>query len=711
MMDTENGGGKSKKSKAEFRSAALKERWHTRLQTARSTRNDWLKTGNDIHQTIVGSLTQDERLKERERYQQENGLEMHVPWPKMTGYVNALVPTFLRQNGDIRVRPLDPSDDVSRGIARCQTRLIAAIQRDNRRTIHNRLVAYQGLTWGVGATVHGFDKHARRSFARYQSVSELLMDSMGTQAPGTMQWMGYEQTVSLDMARKQWGNAVEANTTASFPQNSEMTASQREAVASALRESRKLVRVSIVYEAASQPYDEDRPLTTADYEPDENGGFSGKDRVLVFDAENGNLLNESPWGFVLERGQFPITLFTPCIDPDNVWSYSAMNPVRRLQNLLDFMMSCSATDMLNASRQIVGINEDSVEDAEKFVKDLKSLQQRVVARMKGALNVDTAISSKPLTILNENSLRMVSAAGAAFDEATNRPGLMSAQGTEYSTATAAEIGQRRTNLSIANYQIAMETTIAEQSVKDLQIALSTMNGEDVKLLVSKDIGPLDPTTGEYAYWPEGVNIRQIRTVDVFMRPNSSLETSDGEQARTILETMKTIVETVSAGVNGGLQINPDVYANLIKEPLKAAVRRLDLQEVEDSLDTSLSNLFQQGPSQLPPEQQPATKGEVMQGQQAMMQQVQQVLQQMQQQFAQAFQQMQQVNVQQGQMITQLGQTVAALAKEVQGMSGVVIATAERAVDKDENGDTIPPSGAEAVPVIPTSSPTVPPAAM
>jgi len=689
-----------------YRNEALRKKWSNQIQLARAIRSDWVKTGDDIHRSISGEADMETYRKAREKFGEIPSSERYTPWPKMSGFVNALLSILLRQNARVRVRPNDPQDPESVGRASCDTALLASIQTTSRRIEELRIAGYDALVYGNGALLHEYDEHNNDVGCRSILVDDLLVDPHGRAAPSSMAWRGYEQTIPLKLARKQYKQPdLQSNVAQKKPQgrlnNEDVARWQMADEANAER-----FRIVVIYERAGVPLDGSLKMSDVNTDPDEDGGYSGRDRKLTFNAETFELLDESPWGFVLERGEFPITLITPTIDPRNPLAYSALAPIKRLQFLLDFFMSVAATESANSARKLVGINDSGVADSDKLKRDIAGREQLIGYISNGS--PDNIVSQQALGELSDTQLKMLTMAANAFDEASNRPGLMSSAGTEYATATGAEVAQRRTNASIGIYAGAFEIAIGQLSVKDLQVAHSTMTGDDVAPMVGSKIGQKIEAAGSdgqpivtYQYWPEDMSIRQIRSLDVYVSPNSTLETSNAERARTVLELGKVAIEAIGVAKNFGMQVEPTKLEQILSQPPMLAASLLDAPELQEVFERNFVGLFTPAPQT--PEEMPVTQGQMMQVLQQMQEQTMMQMQQMGQQFAQALQQAQQIDVQQGQMLTQLGQTVAALAKEVQGMSGVVVATAERAVDKDTAGDTVLPTGAISAP-----APTVPP---
>lgn len=703
---------KQEAEKQEYRHSAMQKKWGNAVRLARAIRSDWIVIGDDVHRVVSGEADTETYRKMREKFGEMPSTERYTPWPKMSGFVNSLISVLLRQNARVRVRPTDPLDRVAVGRAACDTAFLASVATTTRRNEEMRIAGYDALVYGVGAMLHEYDEHNKSVGCRSILVDDLLLDPHGRAAPSSMAWRGYEQTIPLELARKQYKNPDLQPNVVQGRRTEKLDPNQVARWQMIDEENQRRFRIVVIYERAGVPLDGSMKMSDVDTKPNEDGGYSGRDRKLTFNAETFELLEEGPWGFTLERGEFPITLITPTIDPRNAWAYSALAPIKRLQYLLDFFMSVAATEAANASRKLVGINSQGAADAETLKSDIAGRKQLVGYLTNG--NPDGIVNQQPLGELSATQLKMLEIAGGAFDEASNRPGLMSSQGTEYATATGAEVAQRRTNASIGVYAGAFEIAIGQLSVKDLQVGHSTMTGEETYPMVGSKIGTKTEAVGTdgkpvitYEFWPEDMTLRELRSIDVFVSPNSTLETSNAERARTILELGKVAIEAIGVGKNLGLQVDTAKMEPILSTPPKLAASLLDVPELEEVFDRNFPGLFMPAPPQpQTPEEMPVTQGQLMPVLQQIQEQSAMQMQQMGEQFAQALQQMQQVNMQQGEMIAQLGQTVAALAKEVQGMGGVVMATAERSVDKDVHGDTVMPSGANVAP-----QPTVPPGVM
>lgn len=669
-----------------FRDKTLASKWVSRVKAARGTRAAALATGRQLLDTLRGvSNTQLDQVLQ-EKYKEALGFaELYYPVPLTGSYVNSLIPTILRTHPRTLVRPKDASDPIEIGFSNCATALLSSVWVDNQRLQDCRAAVLDSLVYGVGAVVHSWDKYAKRPGARWISARDLLLDPHGSAVPGTMQWMGYERVMPIEVARKEFDKPSLQPNMQSIETDSQVAANPLKGLsvdfdpmaqaaldvaATEDQSAKDRFKVVVIYERAGVPHDESMRISAADFSENEDGGFSGKDRVLVFDAATWELLDERPWGFVLNRGDFPITLVVPTIDPEHSWAYPFLEPVRRLQNLVDMCMSVVANDTKQASRLVNVVNENNCANGAQFLQELADGKQYMNVQTAGAKPEDI-FQSKRLFEGDFASLKTLDVAVGMYDNVTNRQGLMSAQNLNYSTATGAEVAQRRTQTSVANPSISVEEFLTQQQIKDLQIAMWLMTGEDVAVLVGSLVGA--PTEMDdkgnkvksYEFWPEDPTIRDIRSVDVWIQPNSTLETSGAERARTIKEIQNSVIEVMSAAKNLGLQADPQKFAEVVPALTLAAVREMQLPDVEQILQRGFKDMFTVAPEALPPEQQPATKGELQQAMQATAQQIMQLV-------GQQMQQMGMVVQQQGQAIQQLAesvqQIVAAIREQDQSMA-------------------------------------------
>lgn len=691
----EQSGNKPKRN--QFRDKSLSDRWAARIKSAQGERGEVLRRGANLMSTIRGAPNEQIAKELQEKFKQRTGVALYYPVPMMPSYVNSLIPTILRQSPRSMIKAADPNDKTSVGIARCQSKFLDSVWTDSSRLDHNRLAVMQALSYGVGALLHDYDVHAKRPTAVHLDTRCLLLDRFGTQAPSSMSWIGYERVMPIDVARELYDDPkLQPNLQAlssSMGMGRDSTLPDPMAYPTDTLDEQRLakaydtaqtdaanekIKVVVIYERAGTPDDESIPLSDLKRDPDDNGGFSGKDRKLTFDAHTWKLLAEEPWGFTLNRGDFPITLVWPTIDPEDVWSYSLLDPVRKMQDMIDLANSILCNNIKQASRIVYLVNETMVADGPNLLEDLKSGKQFVGAKVVNAKSPDEVFNAKFLVDFDESTLKLLSATMGMFDTTTNRQGLMSAEGLGYSTATGAEVAQRRTQTSVANPTISVERALREQMVKDVQIAWSKMSGEDAKVYCGSLIGEEVKTIASdgkevvsYAYWPENPTIRDIRSIDVWIQPNSTLETSGAERARTIMELIKTLVELVGVSASLGLQVVPEKYASLIVGPVRTALRELDMPDVEEQIDSAMDGLFQVRPDAMPPDEQAALKGEVQQGMEGMAQQFGQALQQMQEAVAQQLQQISQNMQVLTQTVQQQGQGIAGLAQAVTKLAETV----------------------------------------
>jgi len=567
-------------SKRKQKFADLSKLWEPRLKQAKAIRATAIKHGDRIEDMLRGKVGEAAKAEA-----EKMGMsDFYVQHPKMSSFLYSLIPTTIARDARQMVAVSDPKSEFDVGFAEVGTTLLERIKRNSRRFRQVQYAVWQAYIYGTGALKTCVDRHTREPITRWLDVRDLLLDPSATSAPGSGKWVGEQVTYTIKEARKLFADdTLEANageSTRSSSRSSEdegfdpdhMLSKPDADAEGSEQQSKTMFRCIAVYETGARPHDEDKPLLDRfeDYKDEEQHGFEGRDRILYFNDKNHNLIGVDQWPWVLERHEHPITMVRPMFDTKNPWSYAAMAPLEHIQQAMSLAMSFNYRRMIAVASDILLLDKDKCVDPEVVDKALKNREDMVVILAKGVANLDEVFKRATIGGLDPASDQILDRMTMIFDEASNYRGLMGSDVGSSPTATGAEASQQRVQTSVAVLSQAVDEAQRDCSVKELQMALSRMTGEDVAKVVGSRIGPRQPD-GSFKFWPQQPSAAEIRRVDVSVEPGSSSFANKAEQSRFALELSDRLTQAIAAIVGSPTPMEAWMIRSMM-EPIRMAAR-------------------------------------------------------------------------------------------------------------------------------------------
>ena len=165
----------------------------------------------------------------------------------------------------------------------------------------------------------------------------------------------------------------------------------------------EFVNIVVMHVAGANPY-----TTTANIDKkgnDDNAGtddmYSGKDRVLVFEAGGGwhdsgsyKLIGETDWQYPCDPGEFPYTSFTLSMDNCGAFPVSPLQAAHPVQVALDADIQAINTDTRNSGKRIVAVQPELFESETAIDQATIQKQTLTCVNLKPGASVDQAIQTK-----------------------------------------------------------------------------------------------------------------------------------------------------------------------------------------------------------------------------------------------------------------------------------------------------------------------------
>ena len=606
-QSTPEASGQSQHGPSESQRKRQAKAWKAKLASADSERRSHIESITKVHRIISGKADADVKAQ----LEKLGAGKTWASYPKLHSYILALIPNIMRFQPVQRLRPADPSSAFERGFAANMTQYLKSAQTENRILKHAQVAVYEAIIGGVGCLISGYDAQAGRTYSRAFHAKDLLWDTQGSAIPGSMKWLGREVIFPIAQARKMFNKPdLKANTG---------TSKESEAMADTLGEFEEndahydhqdpsggsSIKVAVIYQRGGSPYDEDQPISHI-FDPekpaDDGDAYSDRDRILYFRSGSWELLGEKPWDFVLDRDEFPITLITPTIDPENVWAYAAVDPLIRIQEIIDVCLSFNVNRGNAVSKDLYIARKNSGISEEELRAAIESPKDRKVVFMDGTQYDPEDVVHRVITgDLSESMQKMIQIMDSIFRDVTNYDNLK-ANGGGSETATEAEIGQERLQAGLANYSSAIEEGFKDCARKESQLALNFMSGEEMARITGSLVGR-ELLPGQYEYWPEDPTPRMIRGIDVWVEPGSADASSNAEKARAILQLSGRVNEAMGVMANIGMMPSSQAAYEMTFGPIIEAAKLMGLDAMIESIPGP--EHFQAIPQEAPAQAAPA----------------------------------------------------------------------------------------------------------
>lgn len=584
---------KSKQRINDEKARAFGEVWKPRLERSRGIRKERLESYDSMMKILGGE--EDEAAQKKVAEGQAK--QAWVPYAKLRAYVMSAIPSIIERYPSNRVGAVDWADD-SAAFAACARELLNVIAKENRRVRHMRLVTKDGLAGGLGVFYHGWSQRLGLPFSRHQPLDKFLIDPEATGAPGTAAWMGREVILPLDAARKAFNRddlgencMIAAGAGLELDLGTNYAFSGADASAESSMGNRPGFKIAVVWRRAGGPENED--LRIADDEWMQEGDTDGSPNApkkLILNTDTGELLHSQPWGFVLDREEFPFTLFQPELDPKKAWARGPLEHLRPIQRVLSTALSLGATRAVETAALLYGFDPDSFDDPAKVEKAIEEGADRGAFRMKNGADIKRAIQMLDMGSLSPELVKLIDTLNRVVNDLTNYDNLFSSDSSLSGTAHGAEISERRRQTALMNFAVEADETVEMVGKKDLQIAMSRMPRAEVAKRVKK--------WAQGDVWPENPSIYEIRAVDVNIEAGSMSSAGDEAKATHWQNLSAKLNEFIAIQGNKGRRLKPEVEFNLGLEPIRRAARLLGADDFASMVPTAED--FEEDPPPPPP---------------------------------------------------------------------------------------------------------------
>ena len=555
--------------------------WKKRVEDGTKNQKEWVEEGRSFKKFIKGSCwndMMDQQLPDSQ-WSKTTANRMHA-------LVNGYLATTVYRRPNVNAKPPKAGDEMLNRAIVDATYLNYCL-RECKAEESMYLATYDAVVYGAGFCEQRLDKE-RGGIARMDWVSaeDIVVDPHSNTTISSCAWMARRFTMNIHTARRVFKNehlkadAQAMNEGPNSVGKKEAPASQH--VGGGVEGER--ITLWRIWARGDDPSVDDAEKEDDGEEHEPKGEETPESELQEYLKKSGNrrfilsmnhdtMLEDTPWPFVLDHDEFPITIFRIHRVPGELLPYSPLRPVKELQKQLNWALTFLITQMRRTSQVKYVVDKSAFPGiGNNEIEKLTSLESEEVIISQGPL--DRAMQAMKLEPLSQAPLMMLGILQEQFDTVSGFAEMFG--GVENSrSASEAVIKQERAETLTDLMRQATEAGATECMRHMLQMSWSaTPIATVLNIVGDQKLAPvIDRTSGQPVpiseYWDEEMTPDQIRAeVDVVIEPGSMRRPNRDQEMQDIFMMLDKCIGIGAQFPAMGLQPNPESWLKFVNGMLR-----------------------------------------------------------------------------------------------------------------------------------------------